>query len=909
MTRRAPAVLAHSLWATASEEAAGSPGARRSPLSTRNERGEGQGEGFLFRGRDAFSILARFPLSPALSPFLRHGEREARRPSSRSARFYIPSYGWGRRYGFARFLPPSVAHCLLVILWSLRHWPLGISRATILPTLLLTLSLPAAEIETSKLPPPSDQKIDFTRDVKPILEQACLKCHGPEKPKSKFRLDNRQAALKGGENHREDIVPGQSAKSPLIHYVAGLDEEMMMPPPGKGPPLARDQIALLRAWIDQGVAWETNPPPPKAEFTLVPGLEGIAVSGNESVFREQSGKTAGLNGASYFELKEKIGDRAKSLLEGHVLRDDYRAAVTIEREELGFVRFGAQQYRKYFSDTGGYDPLNTPPAFSSDRDLHLDIGSAWVDFGLALPDWPRLTLGYEYQYKRGEKSTLQWGAVTNGIELSDPTYTRARNILPASKEIDERVHILKFDLEHDVKGVRIEDSFRGEWYDSATRRTNYSFNLNGGTFTGQDIREGYRHFQGANSLRLEKQVLDWLFVSGGYLYSKLSADASFNLDQINGGATGQQWRSQPIILERESHVVNPLNVLFGPWDGLTLSAGVQTEWTRQKGFGGANIVFPGLPDPYMVSLHSDLDKTALQESVGLRYTKIPFTVLFADARFAQESIGQYEDQVSSPSPINDFRRNTDADSDLKDFRVGFNTSPWRRISFSAHYRRLEKDNHYNHFLDSTYADYSAFIRSLARSSDEVETKLAVHPATWLKATFGVKWVETRYHTATDPVPGDMDPGRRLLAGTYEALIPSLNLTLMPLQRLYLSTTFTYQDSRTVTMANDSPSVVPYRGHVYSALTSGTYAWDARTDLRLSYSFSHADYGQSNFAYGLPVGMVYQRHWVQAGLSRRFLRNLTGNLQYGFSLYDEPSTGHFNDYTAHAVFASLTMNWP
>src|SRR5205085_9046729 len=170
---------------------------------------------------------------------------------------------------------------------------------------------------------------------------------------------------------------------------------------------------------------------------------------------------------------------------------------------------------------------------------------------LTLPNWPRMVLGYEYQYKKGEKSTLQWGSVTNGVEANGDV--RARNILPSSKRIDERVHIIKFDLEHDIRGVRIEDSFRGEFYELATRRTNLAFNINAGTFVSSDIKEGYRHFEGANSLRLEKQVTDWLFVSGGYLYSKLNGNASFDLDQANAGAPAQQWRSQQIILERESH--------------------------------------------------------------------------------------------------------------------------------------------------------------------------------------------------------------------------------------------------------------------------------------------------------------------------------------------------------------------
>src|SRR2546427_536489 len=58
----------------------------------------------------------------------------------------------------------------------------------------------AAPVDESKLPPPATNRIDFGRDIQPIFEASCFKCHGPEKPKSHFRLDNRAAALKGGEN-------------------------------------------------------------------------------------------------------------------------------------------------------------------------------------------------------------------------------------------------------------------------------------------------------------------------------------------------------------------------------------------------------------------------------------------------------------------------------------------------------------------------------------------------------------------------------------------------------------------------------------------------------------------------------------------------------------------------------------
>src|SRR5205085_10211675 len=136
----------------------------------------------------------------------------------------------------------------------------------------------ATPVDVSQLPPPASTQINFTSDIKPILETSCLRCHGPEKPKSRFRLDNREAALKGGENG-VDIFPGNSAKSPLIHYVARLVEDMEMPPRGKGDPLTTNQVALLRAWIDQGVVWDAPPPTNAFALSLSPTFGGIALSG------------------------------------------------------------------------------------------------------------------------------------------------------------------------------------------------------------------------------------------------------------------------------------------------------------------------------------------------------------------------------------------------------------------------------------------------------------------------------------------------------------------------------------------------------------------------------------------------------------------------------------------------------
>ena len=108
----------------------------------------------------------------------------------------------------------------------------------------------------AELPPSAVGPVDFVRDVQPIFAEHCLSCHGPKKQKSEYRVDVKQLALSGGENSAPNIVPGKSGESPLIKYVAGLDDEMLMPPKkSDAKRLSAVQVGVLRRWIDDGAAW------------------------------------------------------------------------------------------------------------------------------------------------------------------------------------------------------------------------------------------------------------------------------------------------------------------------------------------------------------------------------------------------------------------------------------------------------------------------------------------------------------------------------------------------------------------------------------------------------------------------------------------------------------------------------
>jgi len=161
------------------------------------------------------------------------------------------------------------------------------------------------KLDLGKLPPPADKKgLTYVKDIRPLFEASCFRCHGEEKQKGELRLDSLQAVLQGGEDGKV-IVPGDSKKSLLVVAVAQIDDEFAMPPkrkpggpggpggpgpgsrppggpggnppgggtapprpggpggPGGGPggpggfgpppkPLTAEQVRLVRAWIDQG---------------------------------------------------------------------------------------------------------------------------------------------------------------------------------------------------------------------------------------------------------------------------------------------------------------------------------------------------------------------------------------------------------------------------------------------------------------------------------------------------------------------------------------------------------------------------------------------------------------------------------------------------------------------------------
>lgn len=199
-----------------------------------------------------------------------------------------------------------------------------ISFASLL--VLLAGRLDAAEpIDVSKIPLPVARPVDFVGEVYPIFKEACISCHGPEKQKGKYRMDTREAAFKDTD-YGPTIVVGKSEQSSLIHMVAGLVDEMLMPPPsdkpGQSEPLTKEQIGILRAWIDQGAHWPDGPVDVEKPVTFATDIQPILAAACGSCHGAESPEggfnvlelAAVLKGGENYQSVITPGDAQKSSL-------------------------------------------------------------------------------------------------------------------------------------------------------------------------------------------------------------------------------------------------------------------------------------------------------------------------------------------------------------------------------------------------------------------------------------------------------------------------------------------------------------------------------------------------------------------------------------------------------------------
>jgi hypothetical protein len=162
---------------------------------------------------------------------------------------------------------------------AMTRWLIGL--ASLFATVAVTTAAEkVANDSTSGVKGADPVRIVYDREIRPLLSDACYKCHGPdgEERKAGLRLDLKDSALKPGESGQVAVVPGKPAESELIRRILSDDPNEIMPPPDSGKKLTAAQKDLIKRWVEQGADYQQHwsfvapvrPPLPKVNSAAWP---------------------------------------------------------------------------------------------------------------------------------------------------------------------------------------------------------------------------------------------------------------------------------------------------------------------------------------------------------------------------------------------------------------------------------------------------------------------------------------------------------------------------------------------------------------------------------------------------------------------------------------------------------------
>ena len=414
--------------------------------------------------------------------------------------------------------------------------------------------------------------------------------------------------------------------------------------------------------------------------TIEPGASYAHVTGNQAKFREDTWTKDGWTGGIQdFKLNTKL---AKDLLldvDGHALFDahDYKLRLELTKPEFWFLHAGYTEYRQYFNGNGGYFATNHfgPVVAPANQDLNLDMRNFFVEVGLIRPDLPKITIGYERQEKHGLESLLEWGTANSN-----------KKIWPSYMGVDEHTDIIKLEVEHDIKNVHIGDEFRYEHYQAA----NPTYDMSSGYLspyttvsTNTTCQDNLKNDLFCNTFHVESYLNEQVYCSFGYLFSRFDGDDGMTRNTAPPTIGAAQYYTTAVSLESDSHVLNA-NLMYDPFKTLSVNVGLQGEMTDQEAFQTAVLATNKTPTtiagPGTLYL-TETDTRSLEENIGVRWTGIPFTTVYAEGKLLQEQ--QYINYNLNPVSFGVGLLDQTIDTQSQDFKIGFNSSPLSRLSSSS----------------------------------------------------------------------------------------------------------------------------------------------------------------------------------------------------------------------------------
>ncbi len=651
------------------------------------------------------------------------------------------------------------------------------------------------------------------------------------------------------------------------------------------------------------------------------GVGETTLSGDKAQFEHQQDTKAGVyGGVQDFHWQEFAGKSGLLTVDGHGMfaNHDYAVKLELQDPNKGYISAGYTEFRTWYSDNGGYYPLDHQSFQPDDTELHIDRGSAWVEGGLTLPDKPSLTLRYEHDFRQGMKDSTSWGDDDTSTTPPD------RKIAPTFLNIDETRDIVQAKVKDKIGDTDAGVTLR---YEIDRNNDSTLINLDPGTPTAnryvtQNVPEVNDIFNanGYTETFFNKRVTFTLggsfttidtYLSGSRIYGasynapfsptyphQQARDAGFT--DLSGGGNMKEY-------------VGNMNFMLTPLDYLVLVPAFRMEYDGDDlsdNFNSTSI--PNTTAPATVTPTtggSDNWYLDVAESLEARYTGLRNWSFYASGEWNQDSgndIWNQEPTAGVYTPV----MNQDWNMIGQKYTVGANWYPFSRLNFGSQYYHEDHDYDYGYNLAANLTGYPGFLTHQEFTTDDMNIR-----GTWrildnlssvTRYDFQLETVDT-CGGLSPTAPGN--PLSTVESCNITSHIISENVMWTPLPRLYLQGGGSYVLNTVDTpIASGTGALLGVvqngENNYWTANASLGYAIDQKTDLQLQYNYYQANNFSDNSAVGMPYGAGEKQHSVTATITRQITKAIKVGLKYGFYTNRDETSGGLNNYTAQLVYANM-----
>ena len=638
---------------------------------------------------------------------------------------------------------------------------------------------------------------------------------------------------------------------------------------------------------------------------------GIMVNGSTAQAQQQlQMQKDAFGGISDLHMQQDVAKKTTLTMDGHALfnQNDYKLTFDLKREDFGYVRINASDFRTWYNGAGGFFPPTGIQYQLPNDELYLDRGQFSIEAGLTPKDLPQLVFKYTHSYRDGEKSSTIWGPVH-----PDQT-TAVRGLFPSVYDINEKVDSYALDLTHHIKNT---DFGVGVRYETA----NLSDNLQSTYWQGEPVQRQVTNKQGTSydmfnaHTFTETWFKNGIFLSTGYMYGNVHDNFSgsriygddFNVVYSPNKYNGLGYTSLSGGANEQEHVAN-INLMTTPVKYLTIvpSLRVQADnWDADSSGTGTQG-----NDTAPFTSNGNGNSLDVLECLDVRYTGVTNWVFYTGAQLTQGegNLNQNGGLTSvggiGPAPV---LQVIDETRWFQKYFVGARWYPARRtsIDFGGYY----KNNQYNYNFptDSTYngassADrYPAFLVMQNFETWDGNVRLNLRPVNNVILVTRYEYQYSTINTIPDSISG---LGGSESSTMYSHIIAQ-NVTWTPVSRLCLQAGFNYVLSTTKTpTSNYTQAVLNSENNYYTITLNSMVVLDDQTDFNVGFLYYHAGDFNNNAANGVPLGAGAEQYTVTAGITRRITQNLRVNLKYAYTQYDDWASGGNNSYDAQMVYSSL-----